>query len=442
MTIMPLQTNQRTGQQTNQQTHSLLDLRSDIQQDFPLLEKKRNGKPFVYADNSATTQKPRVVLEAMDYYYQNQNANVHRGIYRLAQQATMAYEQAHETVAQFIGAEMEEVIFTKGTTESLNFLASSLGKKLQPGQEILLTEMEHHSNIVPWQQLAKEKGLVVRYIPIQANGALDLFAAKQMITEKTAIVSLCHISNVLGTINPITEIVALAHQVQALVIVDAAQSVPHLPINVRELGADFLVFSGHKMLGPTGIGVLWGKKSLLEMLEPYQYGGDMIKEVTFAGATWNDLPWKFEAGTPPIAEAIGLAAAIGYLQKIGMDMVWKQGQMLVGYAWEKLSAVPGIHLLGPEPILYSSVSHDQMSRGQVLHGPVISFTLDGIHPHDISEILDRENIAVRAGYHCAMPLHQKLGLNGSTRLSLYIYNTIEEIDAVVTALHHVREVFQ
>ncbi|MEK6900451.1 MAG: SufS family cysteine desulfurase, partial [Nanoarchaeota archaeon] len=386
--------------------------------DFPIL---KNG--LVYLDSSATAQKPIEVIEAVKGYYENDNANVHRGIYKLAQKSTVEYEKAHEIVAGFINAEMEEIIFTKGTTESINLLAYSLGKRLQEGDEIVLSEMEHHSNIVPWQQIAKEKGAVVRYIPITKEYTLDLEQARKIITKKTKIVSVTHMSNVLGTINPVKEIAALAHDAGAIIIVDAAQSVPHMKIDVKMLDCDFLAFSGHKMCGPTGIGVLYGKKELLQDMSPFLYGGDMINEVTFDDATWNTLPWKFEAGTPNMAGAAGLAAAVRFLENIGMENITARGKELTEYAFKKISEVPEIRIIGP--------SMDEM------RGPIISFEVEGIHPHDLSESLDMENIAVRGGYHCAMPLFSVLGKKGATRASFYIYNDHSDVDKLVTAISNI-----
>jgi len=389
-------------------------LPSKVKNDFPILTN------IIYLDSASTTQKPTAVIEAITKYYEEDNANVHRGVYKLSLKATMAYENAHEIVAKFIGTQFEEVIFTKGTTESINLLAYSLGKKLQPGDEIVLTEMEHHANIVPWQQLAKEKKLILKFIPITSDFRLDMNKARELITPNTKIISVTHISNVLGTINPVKELAALAHEAGAIMIVDAAQSVPHMPINVKELNCDFLAFSGHKMCGPTGIGVLYGKKELLETMDPFLYGGDMIKEVTFEKSTWNDLPWKFEAGTPHIAGAAGLAAAIEYLQSIGMENIAAQELELTKYTLQKLSAIPGIQLIGPS-------SFEQ-------RGAVFSFVVDGIHPHDVSELLDKKNICVRGGHHCAMPLHEKLKINGSTRASFYFYTTKEDVDVWIEAL--------
>mgnify|MGYP001620080663 FL=1 len=392
----------------------------NIKNDFPILK-----NVLIYLDNSSTTQKPVKVIEAIKNYYEQDNANVHRGIYKLAQKSTILYEKAHEVVAGFIGAEFEEVIFTKGTTEGLNLLAYSLGKNLQAGDEIALTEMEHHSNIVPWQQIAQEKGAVIKFIPITKEYRLDLEKAKELITAKTKIVSIVHMSNVLGTINPVKELAELAHTVGAAMIVDAAQSVPHTPINVKGLNCDFLVFSGHKMCGPTGIGVLYGRKELLETMQPFLYGGDMISEVTFEQATWNELPWKFEAGTPNLAGAAGLMAAVEYLQEIGMEQVETHGQELTKYALEKLSTVPGLTIIGP------ATTENR--------GPVLSFTIDGIHPHDLSEMLDKKNIAVRGGFHCAMPLFSKLVVDGSIRASFYLYNDKEDVDHLVKAVKNIIE---
>ncbi len=401
---------------------SLASVQSDLSvlSDFPILSK------VIYLDNAATTQKPKAVTRAITKFYEEDNANVHRGVYTLSQKATLAYEAARKTAAQFINAAPEEIIFTRGTTESLNLLATSLGKNLKPGEEIILTEMEHHSNLVPWQQLAHEKKAVVKFIPITPDFTLDMKKAQTLITSKTKIVSVAHISNMLGTINPVKELAKLAHRVGAVMIVDGAQSVPHMKIDVQELGCDFLAFSGHKMLGPTGIGVLYGKKKLLEAMSPFNYGGDMIREVTYEKSTWNDIPWKFEAGTPHIAGAIGLAAAIEYLQTMGMKNIQQHDQQLTMYALEKLSRLPGITIIGP----------------RTNRGPVISFTVAGIHPHDVSEILDRERIAIRGGHHCVMPLHTKLELAGTCRASFYLYNTTKDIDALITGLQQAQRVFR
>lgn len=403
-------------------------LNQSITDDFPILKQKVNGKRLVYLDNSATTQKPKQVINAIVDFYQNDNANVHRGVYQLSQRSTAAYENAHKIVAKFIGASFEEIIFTKGTTESINLLAYSLGSSLEDGDEIVLSQMEHHSNIVPWQQITEEKNLVLNFIPITEDYKLDIDEAKKLITQKTKIVSIAHMSNVLGTINPIKEIAQLAHSVGALMIVDAAQSAPHMKIDVNELDCDFLAFSGHKVAGPTGIGVLYGKKRLLERMKPFLYGGDMISEVTFKNSTWNELPWKFEAGTPNIAGAIGLAKAIEYLQSIGMDNIQEHGSFLAAYAIEKLSKIDGLQIIGP--------------KGIENRGPVVSFVVEGIHPHDLSEILDRFGVAVRGGHHCAMPLMSLLGVNGTTRASFYIYNTPEDVDALAEGIMKAKDIFK
>jgi cysteine desulfurase/selenocysteine lyase len=392
----------------------------NIKSGFPIL---KNG--LIYLDNSATTQKPAPVIEAIKEYYEQENANVHRGIYKLAQKATMQYEKAHEVVATFIGADFEEVIFTKGTTEGLNLLAYSLGKNLQSGDEIVLSEMEHHSNLVPWQQIAKERKAVLKFIPITKDYRLDMDKARELINNRTKIISVTQMSNVLGTINPVKELAEMAHEAGALIIVDAAQSVPHMPIKVKELNCDFLVFSAHKMCGPTGIGVLYGKKELLEKMNPFQYGGDMISEVRFEDATWNELPWKFEAGTPNVGGAAGLMKAIEYLLDLGMENITAHGQELTKYGLEKLSEIAEVRIIGPI---------DNKTRG-----PVISFTVEGIHPHDLSEALDQENIAVRGGFHCAMPLFSKLGIDGSIRISFYVYNSIEDVARLVEAVKKIVE---
>lgn len=411
-----------------QVTKDLQLLDRNIIEDFPILKQSINGKRLAYLDNGATTQKPQYVIDSLNNYYQKDNANVHRGVYQLSQRATAAYEKAHETVARFLNAKFEETIFTKSTTESLNLLAYSLGSTLKEGDEIVLSQMEHHSNLVPWQQLAKEKKFILKFIPLTKDYRLDMDAARKLITPKTKIVSIVHMSNVLGTINPVKELAKIAHSVNALMIVDGAQSVPHMPVNVKELDCDFLVFSGHKMLGPTGIGVLYGKQELLEKMKPFLYGGDMISEVTFENSTWNDLPWKFEAGTPNIAEAIGLSAAIEYLEKIGMEKVFEHDVYLTSYALEKLSQIDGLKIIGPGNLEE--------------RGSAVSFTLEGVHPHDLSEILDRFGVAVRGGHHCAMPLMSVLGLNSTTRASFYVYNTKEDVDVLIEGIKKAKEIFK
>jgi cysteine desulfurase/selenocysteine lyase len=407
--------------------NSFLDVRA-IRQDFPILDRRVHGKKLVFLDSAASSQKPRQVIEAMDQYYRNSHANVHRGVHALSEEATDLYEAARKKVAKFIGAKSSrEVIWTRNATESINLVAYSWGRtNVHEGDEILSTEMEHHANIVPWQLLAQEKGARVRYIPINDDGTLRLDALDQLLTPRTKLVAVAHMSNVLGTINPVKEIAQRAHAAGAICLVDGAQSVPHMPVNVQELGCDFMAFSGHKMCGPTGIGVLWGRRDLLEVMPPFMAGGEMIRRVTFDGAEWNDLPYKFEAGTPAIAEAIGMDAAVDYLSGLGMQAVQAHEQEIVAYALERLSEVPGLTLYGP--------------TDPELHGGLTTFTLDGIHPHDLATILDAEGIAVRAGHHCAMPLHQRLGLPASTRASFYIYTLKEEIDALVEAIYHAKQI--
>ena len=404
---------------------SITERKLNVQADFPILQSTVHGKKLVYLDNSATSQKPSAVIRAMVKYYEQDNANVHRAIHYLSQRATLAYEQAHEIVAKFIGADREEIIFTKGTTESLNLLAYSLSKTLQLGDEIILSQMEHHSNLVPWQQVAKEKSLVLKFIPLASDYRLNMKAAQKLITPKTKIVSIVQMSNVLGTINDVKELARIAHQAGAVMIVDAAQSIAHIKVNVLELDCDFLAFSGHKMCGPTGIGVLYGKKERLLNLNPFLYGGDMIREVTFEHSTWNELPWKFEAGTPNIAAAVGLAAAIEYLQELGMEHITRQEQELTRYALQKLSALPKINIIGPQNFTD--------------RGPVISFAIDNLHPHDLSEFLDQEGIAVRGGHHCTMPLMSVLQLPGTTRASFCFYNTKDDVDALCQRLQKALE---
>ncbi len=407
----------------------MLNLTS-IQKDFPILQVEAHpGVPLVYLDNAATSQKPVQVIEAMDVYYRGYNANVHRGIHRLSEEATEAYESARERIARFINApDPATVIFTRNTTEAINLVAWSWGRtNLKPGDEILLTEMEHHSNIVPWQLLAEEKGVKVRYIPFLDNGILDLTNLSDLLTERTKIFAFTAMSNVFGTINPTKKLVAAARAVGAIAVVDAAQSVPHLPVDVQDLDCDFLAFSGHKMCGPTGIGILYGKRALLEEMPPFLSGGDMIRRVTFEGSSWNDLPWKFEAGTPSIAEGIGLGAAVDYLSSVGMDAIHAHEQFITDYALEALSEVQDMQFLGP-PVAQ--------------RGGVVSFNLTGLHPHDISQVLDQDGIAIRAGHHCAMPLHQRLCIPASARASFYLYTRPEDIDRLVASLHRVRKVFR
>jgi cysteine desulfurase/selenocysteine lyase len=398
-----------------------------IRQDFPILKQQVNGKSLVYLDSTASSQKPNAVIEAINTYYREYNANVHRGIYQISEKASAAYEQSRKKVGRFINANSwREVIFTRNATESINLVAFSWGQaNIKPGDVIISTEMEHHANIIPWQQLAARTGATVKYIPVTKQGYLDMAAFDDMLTPAVKLVAVTHMSNVLGTIPPIAEIIEKAHAVGALVLLDGAQSVPHMPTDAQALNCDFLVFSGHKMLGPTGIGVLWARKEILADMPPFLTGGDMIKKVTLNGCEWNDLPWKFEAGTPSIAEAIGLGYAVDYLSQLGMSNVRRHEIELVAYALEKLNQVEGLHIFGPQ---------------QPEHrGGAIAFTLGNIHAHDVAAVLDGEGIAVRAGHHCAMPLHDKFGLTATTRASFYVYNTPDDIDRLVVGLEKAYE---
>ena len=402
---------------------------SIICKDFPIFQRKIHGsKRLVYLDSAASSQKPQVVLDAMDALYKNSYANIHRGIHELAEEATAAYEEARQNIADFIHVkDAAEVIFTRNTTESINLVAYAWGRKfLNPDDHILLTEMEHHSNLVPWFILASEKNIQIDYIPILDNGILDLEKYPALLLKEPKLVAFTHMSNVLGVINPVKEMTAQAHQAGAMVLIDGAQSVPHFPVNVENIGADFYTFSSHKMCGPSGIGVLYGKRKLLEVMNPFLGGGDMIKKVTLSGFTPNEIPYKFEAGTPAIAEAIGFQAAVEYLDKIGMDAIQTHEKSITEYAYDRLSEISGIRILGP--------SAEE-------RGGVISFTLNGVHPHDIAQILDSEGIAVRAGHHCAMPLHLRLNAQASTRASFYLYNTLEDVDALVSGIQKVKEIF-
>ena len=404
----------------------LLDVEK-IRKDFPILNVKVHGKPLIYLDNAATTQKPKTVINAVTDYYENYNANIHRSIHKLGEEATAAYEEAHSKVANFINAEFEETIFTKSTTEGLNLLAYSLTNDLKAGDEIVISQMEHHSNFVPWQQLALKKKLKLKFIEIDENGLLKEDSINENITDKTKIVSITHVSNVLGTVNDVKEIGKIAHENDALFIVDAAQSVPHILVDVKKIDCDFLAFSGHKMLGPTGIGGLYGKKELLQGMEPFLYGGEMIKEVTFEQTKFNDLPWKFEAGTMNIAQGIGLGAAIDYLNKIGMKNIENYENELVSYAMKRLSEIKEIEIYGPDA--------DKRSG-------LVAFNVKDVHAHDTATILDGDGIAVRAGHHCAMPLASVLGIAASARASFYLYNTKEEIDKLAEGINKVIKVFK
>jgi cysteine desulfurase/selenocysteine lyase len=400
-----------------------------IRADFPILGRTvASGAPLVYLDNGATSQKPLSVLRAMDEYYQRFNANVHRGVHTLSEEATALYEGAREKVARFIHAPSHnQVIFTRGTTESINLVAYAWGRaNLGLGDEVLVTEMEHHANIVPWQIVQEQLGFTLRYVPVTPQGVLDLDALDTLLTEKTKLFAFVHASNVVGTINPVEELVARARKVGAKVLIDGAQSVPHMPVDMQALDADFYAFSSHKMCGPTGMGVLYGKKAILESMPPFMGGGDMIREVTMAGSKWNTVPYKFEAGTPSIAEAVGLGAAVDYLSAVGMDWVRAHERELVAYAYARMSEVEGLRILGPGP--------DQ-------RGGLIAFTLEGVHPHDIAAILDSQGVAVRAGHHCAAPLHACYGIPASARASFYLYNTVQEVDVLTNALHKAQELF-
>lgn len=399
-----------------------------IRADFPVLDQIVNDEPLIYLDNAATTQKPQAVLDVLNHYYLQDNANVHRGVHTLAERATAEFEAARKKVQQFIHANNnKEIIFTKGTTDSLNIIAQSYGEFIQAGDEIVISKMEHHANLIPWQQLAKRKQAVLRYIPLTADGHLDVQAAKTIINEKTAIVALAQVSNVLGTVNPVKKIAQLAHQHQAIMVVDGAQAVAHMPVDVQDLDCDFYCFSGHKMCGPTGIGVLYGKQTLLEKMEPVAFGGEMIDFVDLYESTWTELPWKFEAGTPNIASAIGLGAAIDYLEKIGMQTIHEYEQAIVAELLPKLQQIDGLTIYGPQ--------------NPAEHTAVIAFNLDHLHPHDVASALDMQGIAVRAGHHCAQPLIKELGCFATARASFYFYNTKEEADQLVAAILATKEFF-
>ncbi|MFH1800799.1 MAG: cysteine desulfurase [Candidatus Omnitrophota bacterium] len=399
-----------------------------IRKDFPILREQVYGKPLTYLDNAATTQKPQVVIDTLTQYYSKENANIHRGIFCLSEQATKRYKSARHKVQEFIGAASDkEIIFVRGTTEALNLVAHCYGRTfLKAGDEVLITHMEHHSNIVPWQMLGEEVGVKLKVAPINDQGELILEDFKELLTDKVKFVSVVHVSNALGTINPVKEIVRLAHARGIPVLLDGAQAVAHTPVNVQDLDCDFYVFSGHKLLGPTGIGVLYGKREFLEKMPPYQGGGDMIRSVTFEKTTYNDLPYKFEAGTPHIAGVIGLGVAIDYIGSVGLEQIEAYEQELLKYGTEKLLQVPGLRLIG-------TAEHKSA---------ILSFVLGEAHAHDIGTILDRQGIAIRAGHHCAMPVMQRFNVPATTRASLAFYNTKQEIDRLVAALHEVTEVFR
>ncbi|WP_430606368.1 aminotransferase, class V [Enterococcus sp. AZ170] len=401
-----------------------------IRQQFPILFQEVNDEPLVYLDNAATTQKPKAVLDKLTYYYEHDNANVHRGVHTLAERATKEYEEAREKVRAFINAkETAETLFTRGTTTSLNWVAKSYGDlAVEAGDEIVISYMEHHSNIIPWQQLAERKGATLKYIEITADGFLDMESAKQQITDKTKIVSIAHVSNILGVINPLAELAELAHSHGAVLVVDGAQAVPHMPVNVQAIDADFYAFSGHKMCGPTGIGVLYGKRELLDQMEPVEFGGEMIDFVNLYDSTWKELPWKFEAGTPNIAGAIALGAAIDFLTEIGLEEIHQHEAELVAYVLPKLLAIEGLTVYGPQDPAH--------------HTGVLAFNLDGLHPHDTATALDMEGVAVRAGHHCAQPLLNYLDVPATARASFYLYNTKADADRLIDAILATKEFFQ
>ncbi|MFD2305305.1 cysteine desulfurase [Enterococcus termitis] len=401
-----------------------------IRQQFPILFQEVNDEPLVYLDNAATTQKPKAVLDRLTYYYEHDNANVHRGVHTLAERATKDYEEAREKVRAFINAkETAETLFTRGTTTSLNWVAKSYGDlAVEAGDEIVISYMEHHSNIIPWQQLAERKGATLKYIEITADGFLDMESAKKQITDKTKIVSIAHVSNVLGVINPVAELAELAHSHGAVLVVDGAQAVPHMPVDVQAIDADFYAFSGHKMCGPTGIGVLYGKRELLDQMEPVEFGGEMIDFVNLYDSTWKELPWKFEAGTPNIAGAIALGAAIDFLTEIGLEEIHQHEAELVAYVLPKLLAIEGLTVYGPQDPAH--------------HTGVLAFNLDGLHPHDTATALDMEGVAVRAGHHCAQPLLKYLDVPATARASFYLYNTKADADRLIEAILATKEFFQ
>lgn len=405
-----------------------MTITNQIRHDFPILFQEVNDEPLVYLDNAATTQKPKQVIDALVNYYENDNANVHRGVHTLAERATHAYEAAREKVRRFINASStKEVLLTRGTTTGLNWVAQSYGSTLKAGDEIVISIMEHHSNIVPWQQVAKKTGATLKYVYLK-DGKLDLEQAYEVITENTKILAITQSSNVLGTTNPIKELAAYVHQKGGIIVVDGAQSTPHTKVDVQELDADFFAFSGHKLCGPTGIGVLYGKESILKSISPIEFGGEMIDFVHQFESTWTDLPWKFEAGTPNIAYAIALGAAIDYLEEIGIENIHQHEQELVNYVLPKLQAIEGLEIYGP--------------KSPSEHTAVIAFNLDKIHPHDVATALDMEGVAVRAGHHCAQPLIEYLGISAAARASFYFYNTKADCDKLIEAILATKEFFK
>mgnify|MGYP001236396012 CR=1 FL=1 len=400
----------------------------EVRKHFPILDQEVNGHPLVYLDSAATSQKPQVVIDTLEDYYRRNNSNVHRGVHTLGTRATEGYEGARDKVRQFINASsIKEVIFVRGTTTAINTVASSYGREnLSEGDEILLTKMEHHSNIIPWQQVAKATGATLKYLPLYEDGTISLDDVREMVTEKTKIVAITHVSNVLGTVNPIKEIAKIAHENGAIIVVDGAQSVPHMKVDVQDLDVDFYAFSGHKMVGPTGIGVLYGKQALLEEMEPVEFGGEMIDFVHLHDSTWKELPWKFEGGTPIIAGAIGLGAAIDFLNEVGMDEILKHEHDVVHYAIERMNEIEGMTIYGP----------DANERAGL-----VTFNLEGVHPHDLATALDSLGIAVRAGHHCAQPLMRELEVAATARASFYLYNNKKDVDHLVEGLNQAKEYF-
>ena len=398
-----------------------------IRQDFPILAQRVHGKPLIYLDNAATSQKPKCVIDTLTRFYQMDNANIHRGVHALSERSTQSYEAARGKVQRFLNAAgTREILFVRGATEAINLVAQTYGRKhVNAGDEIVISAMEHHSNIVPWQMLCEEKGAVLRVIPINDRGELEFDQFEKLLNNRTRLVAVSHVSNALGSINPVREIIRAAHAWNVPVLIDGAQAVPHLQVDVRSLDCDFYVFSGHKVFGPTGIGVLYGQEKLLEAMPPWQGGGDMIQSVTFGKTTYNDLPYKFEAGTPNIAGVIGLGAAIDYVDQLGMDAIAAHEQELLAYGTQALENISGLRLIG--------TAREKAS--------VLSFVIEGVHPHDAATILDREGVAVRAGHHCAQPVMERFGVSATTRASLAFYNTTQDLDALVAGIHKVREIF-
>lgn len=398
-----------------------------VREQFPILQQEINGHPLVYLDSAATSQKPRAVIDALQHYYEWDNANVHRGVHTLGSRATDAYEGAREKVARFINARStQEIIFTRGTTSALNMVSSSYARAIcKEGDEIVITPMEHHSNLIPWQQVAKATGATLKYITLQPDGSVDLAEVEKSVTERTKVVSIAYVSNVMGVVNPVKEMAEIAHRHGAILVVDGAQSTPHMKVDVQDLDCDFYAFSSHKMCGPTGIGVLYGKKALLESMEPVEFGGEMIDEVGLYESNWKELPWKFEGGTPIIAGAVGLGAAIDFLNDLGMDNIERHESQLASYAMDRLSEIEGISLYGPR-------------KREV---GLVTFNLEEVHPHDVATVLDASGIAVRAGHHCCQPLMRWLNVNSTVRASFYVYNTKDDVDRLVSALIQTKEYF-